>query len=311
MDHTMVKAPAWYSGQFGVPGADTPHGFRLKPDALTFYVDPGHGNTSDNNDGTNPNAPLTTIGQAITNAVDGRGDVVLIAPATYNPTAAITVNKSDIMLLGMGMGGNPLQPENGVVIYPAASYTTGPMFIVEVPCTIAGLDIITRNTAHTAAPATASAGLAIDGEGGAYNGGFIHIHHCRFVDWWGSEYGIWFYAGTYTLIEDCVFEGHDSAGVAFGSSPSNNCDYNIVRDCYFYDCVNGIEHIAGATPHNFVYQHNVFVDYTDAIDFNNQAADGLVCDNFYETATDAATYDITVAAAQVHGINFCANHYSE
>lgn len=308
--HVMLKAPNWFGGQMGVPGSDTPLGFRHFPDAIELFVDPGHGDASDNNDGTDPNEPLLTIAQAMTNCTDGRGDVIWISPGTYNPTAAITVNKSDVRIFGMPQGGNPEQPENGVVIYPAASYTTGPMFIVEVPCTIAYLDIITRNVTHTATPATASASLVFDGEGGAFNGGFCHIHHCRFVDWWGSDYGIWAYAGAYNLIEDCNFEGFD-AGIGWGSSVGNNPDYNVVRRCTFRDCVNGIEHIAGATPHNFVYQSNVFVDYTDAIDFNNQAADGLVCDNWYETATDAATYDIAVAAAQVLGINFSGNHYSE
>jgi len=308
--HVMLKAPPWFGGQIGVKGSDTPLGFRHFPDALEFFVDGGHSEADDNNDGTDPRYPLATIGQAITNATSGRGDLIWIAPGTYNPTAAITVNKADVRILGMPIGGNPEQPENGAVIYPAASYTTGPMFIVEVPCTIAYLDIITRNVAHGGTPATGSCSLVLDGEGGGTDGGFCHIHHCRFVDWWGAAYGVWGYAGAYNLIEDCNFEGFD-AGVAFGASPSNNPDHNVVRRCTFIDNTNGIEHLAGGTPHNFVYQSNVFIDYTDAIDFNNQAADGLVCDNWYETATDAATYDIAVAAAQVLGINFSGNHYSE
>jgi hypothetical protein len=60
-----------------------------------------------------------------------------------------------------------------------------------------------------------------------------------------------------------------------------------------------------------VYKENVFVDYTDAIDFNNTAANGSVLGNWYDTATDAATYDITVAAAQALGIQFAGNRYSE
>jgi len=275
-----------------------------------FYVDPGNSDASDNNDGTDPRYPLETIQQGIDNAVDGRGDLVLVSPGTYNPTEAITVDKADIRVIGMPIGGNPLQPENGVVVYPDATYDTGPMFILEVPCTIANMDIITRNVTHHYDVATSSCSVAIDGEGGAYNGGFIHIHHCRFVDWWGAAYGVWTYAGAYNLIEHCSFEGFD-AGVAFGPSPSNNPDNNVVRFCHFADNTNGIEHLAGGTPHNFIYFENIFLDYTDAIDFNDQAADGLVCGNFYETATDAATYDIAVAAAQVHGINFSGNHYSE
>lgn len=313
MDHTMVKAPPWFGGQMGVPGSDTPLGFRLQADAVTFYVDPGHGHTNDNNDGTNPNAPLTTLGQALTNAVNGRGDVIWVAPASYNPTGPITVNKSDVKILGMPIGGNPLQPENGAVFYPAASYATGPMFIVEVPCTIAGLDIVTRFTGpHGGTVATASAALAFDGDGGAENGGFCHIYNCRFVDWWGNVAGIYFFGGAYNLIENCSFEGFD-AGVQFYSG-THNPTYNTIRNCYFYDCTNGIEMIVGSTPHNCVIQENVFVDYTDAIDFNQAGGgtgDGLICGNYYETATDAATYDCTVLQAQAIGWNFSGNNYSE
>ena len=38
---------------------------------------------------------------------------------------------------------------------------------------------------------------------------------------------------------------------------------------------------------------------------------GLVADNFFSTATGTGTYDIAVAAAQVHGMEFSGNHYSE
>lgn len=297
----------------GVPGSDTPLGFRLFPDAVTFYVDAGHSDTSDNNDGTDPNAPLTTISQGITNATSGRGDVILVSPGSYNPTAAITIDKADIRLLAMPIGGNPLQPENGTVVYPAASYATGPMFIVEEPCEIAGFDIVTRFTGpHGGTVATASAGLAFDGDGGSTNGGFCWIHHCRFVDWWGSVAGIYFFGGAYNLIENCSFEGHDAA-IQFYSG-THNPDYNTIRNCYFFDNTNGIEIIVGSTPHNTVIQENVFVDYTDAIDFNQAGGgtgDGFVIGNYYETATDAATYDCTVAQAQVIGWNFAGNNYSE
>ena len=61
----MIKAPPWYGGQVGVPGSTSPLGFRLHPDAIRMYVDSGHLEASDNNDGTNPLAPKATVQAAI------------------------------------------------------------------------------------------------------------------------------------------------------------------------------------------------------------------------------------------------------
>jgi len=61
----QLKAPPWFGGQMGVTGSDTPLGFRTAPQGLVYYVDPSHGNALDANDGTNPDAPLETIQEAI------------------------------------------------------------------------------------------------------------------------------------------------------------------------------------------------------------------------------------------------------
>jgi len=50
----------------GVPGSDTPLGFRNNPQGLVYYVDASHGDANDNNDGTDPNQPKATIQSAIT-----------------------------------------------------------------------------------------------------------------------------------------------------------------------------------------------------------------------------------------------------
>jgi hypothetical protein len=305
----LTKLKVFYPGQMGVPGDSVPRGIRHFPDALAFYVDPGHGDTSDNNDGTDPEAPLTTISQGVANCVTGRGDWVVVSPANYNPTAAITLDKKDITVIAMPAGGNPRQPDNRVAIWPAATYTTGPTFIIEEPCTLSGFEIAARNVVHGGTPATASAAVAIDGNGGGENGFSVFIHNCNFPDWFGAAYGIWFWAGSDCRVQDCDFRDWDAA-IAFRGSPLNNPTFNVIQDCIFWNCTNGIEHLP-VTHQDFIYYRNIFLDYTDAIDFNNQGGNGLICDNFYETATDAATYDIAVAAAQVLGYNFSGNHYSE
>jgi len=92
-DLPMLKLPQWFGGQIGVPGSDTPLGLRTAPQGLVYYVDPSHGDASDNNDGTDPNEPLSTIQQAITNnnatitwantpPYDGVNYIV-VSPGTY------------------------------------------------------------------------------------------------------------------------------------------------------------------------------------------------------------------------------------
>lgn len=61
----QLKLPPWYGGQMGVPGSDTPLGFRTAPQGLVYYVDASHPDASDDNDGTDPNEPKATIQDAI------------------------------------------------------------------------------------------------------------------------------------------------------------------------------------------------------------------------------------------------------
>lgn len=281
-------------------------------DGEVFFVDPTSG--SDTQAGDAPDNAFATLQTAIDNCEDDRGDVIIRLPGSENPTAAITFNKAGIVVMSAavagGYGTNPWQCEK-FSTYPASSYDSGPTAIITKPVRLIGLEFVTRNTsAGTSADMSDSgAAIAIDGDDGGYAGGFNHIAYCRFVDWWGNAYGLEFRGGAYNLVENCVFESFD-AGIAFRGGTRNPA-HNHVINCHFVDCTNGIEHIAGGTPGNFLYRGNTFVDYTDAIDFNDQAANGLVCENNFETATDAATYDITVAAAQAHGVQFAGNNYSE
>lgn len=295
--------------QGGVPVGSIGHS-----DGNVYWVDPGNG--SDGNDGLGPESDraLASMTQAVSLCTDDQGDTIVRLPGSETPSAVIEFNKAGITVISsamlLGYGTNPYEPEK-FSTYPAAGYATGPMAIVTAPTTLIGLEFVTRNPTHTGSDActTASASIAVAGEGGGYTGGFCHFYRCRFVDWWGADYGVLFRAGAYNMVEECTFEGFDS-GIAFRGSTSNNPVFNRVYNCHFVNCTNGIEHLPG-TPQDFVYKGNTFVDYTDAIDFNNQGANGLVCGNYYETATDAATYDITVAAAQAHGVTFSGNHYSE
>jgi hypothetical protein len=283
----------------------------LGKDASVFGVDPDNGD--DDNPGT-LNEPFATLQTGIDACTSGKGDVIVRMPGTENPTSVINFNKSGITVVASTFGADPRQQgEAGFSTYPAASYDSGPVGIITKPCSIIGLEFVTRNVTpgYTDAMTTSGAALAIAGHAGGTTGGFNLIAFCRFVDWWGNAYGIEWGAGAYNLVTSCVFEGFD-AGAYFRITTARNPDHNHLIDNHFVDCVNGIEHRAGVSPHNFLYRKNVFIDISgDSIDTTGGLGDGLIAENVYETATDAATYDDTVANLKAAGINFAGNNYSE
>lgn len=312
LSNTIIKGRPWWPGQWGVAGSDTDLGFRTGAAGVTFYVHPAHPLANDSNDGTDPEAPKSSIQSAIDAAVSGRGDVIMLAPGRHAPTDVIYCNKAGITLQAENYGVNPRQPEASTWIYPTAAWATGPVFIVTQPVAMIGIEAVPRVVAHGGTNLTTGAAVCIDGDAGGESGSFNYFKDCRFVNWWGAPYGIFFWGGSYTMIENCTFEGL-TAGVLFFARVTNPT-FNDVVGCVFTDCTAGVEIMAGSTPGNILIKSNVFIDYTDAIDFNQAgggAGNGLVCDNFYETATDAATYDCTVAQAQAIGWNFSGNHYSE
>lgn len=60
----------WYPGQMGVDGSDVQRGLRAYGRGITLYVDPSHNNATAAADGTDPENPCLTLGQAITNLVN-------------------------------------------------------------------------------------------------------------------------------------------------------------------------------------------------------------------------------------------------
>jgi hypothetical protein len=282
-----------------------------------FWVDPVGGD--DGNTGLEPTAAFATLQAAIDACTDDAHDVIVRMPGKESLTAAITFDKQGITVVSSSFAQNANQTEVGAYMYPDDTYTTGPAAIVTKPCTLIGLEIIGRNTSHTKGDTCALNGscLSFAGEGGGYTGGFCHIKNCRFVDWFGIPYGIVISGAGYITIEGCYFEHFDS-GILFESSTSGLPGANQVKGCIFDNCATGIEHgvspVGSTVPLQTVYKENVFMNYTDAIDFNQGSSgvcDVLVAGNYFETATDGSTYDCTVDQANAIGALFSGNHYAE
>lgn len=141
----MLKLPPWFGGQFGVPGSTTPEGLRSAPQGLVYYVDGSHADANDNNDGTDPDAPLATIQQAI------------------------TLNNATITWANTP----PYAGFNWIVISPGAyaENLTPPYY-----CRVIGLGLATGNTTDICVDVHPAAGSALAGTGLA-----AHWYNIRFT----------------------------------------------------------------------------------------------------------------------------------
>src|SRR5512146_32170 len=104
----LMKMKPFYPAQWGIPGADNPLGIRVLPGAMVYYVQSTHTNANNSNDGTDPDHPLATITQAVTNATAGRGDLILVGPGHVETWASaagsLVLSKSGLTVLGVGSG---------------------------------------------------------------------------------------------------------------------------------------------------------------------------------------------------------------
>lgn len=101
----LIQQDPFYPPPWGIPGADVPLGMRLLPGAQVYYVQSTHASANNSNDGTDPNFPLATIAQAVTNATAARGDLIILgAGHTESWAAAVALSKSGLTVLGIGSG---------------------------------------------------------------------------------------------------------------------------------------------------------------------------------------------------------------
>ena len=110
----QIRQAPWYPGQFGVSGSDVQRGLRWEPAGIVLYVDENHPGATAVGDGTNPEAPLTTVATAITNLIafatatadSLEGSVIVVAAeSTIAETVIVPPTApANCMILGAGQG---------------------------------------------------------------------------------------------------------------------------------------------------------------------------------------------------------------
>lgn len=292
-DYNIDLIDSFGIGRYGITGS-------------VFYVDPVNGSDTANS-GTSSDSAYETMQAAIDVCTANVGDVIVRMRGTETVTATINFNVGGIIVVASAYGLNPLAQGEYFATLADAAFTDGPVATVTARCTIAGLGFVSRDTGTTFWDGAA---MLIGGLATALPFG-VHILGCRFPKWnVSNRIGIAIEGSTDVVIEECSFEG---VGAAFDSGIYvQGATQNLeIRGCRFRDCTYGITHgaFAGGGPHA-LYIAN-FCEDSKLLETGSNAATGLIAGNYVETATDAATYDITVAQAQAVGLNFAGNNYSE
>lgn len=103
MEKPVIRQKPFYPGQWGIKGSDNPLGLRLYPQGQVFYVNSSAPTANDNNDGTDPEYPLSTLLAAYNKATSGQNDVIVLVgqSSQYPVTAAFTWTKSYVHLIGV------------------------------------------------------------------------------------------------------------------------------------------------------------------------------------------------------------------
>ena len=254
----QIRQYPWYPGQMGVSGSDVQRGLRWAPTGIVLYVDENHPGATAVGDGTNPEYPLTTITQAITNltnfatsmSVSLEGSVIVVGnEATIAETVTIPATAPTNCTI-LGAGDTAHQPT-----WTAATAAGTALSVLQEGWTIEGF---------TFEAGTEGTSILLNGTGstGAYKS---TIRNCRFDGLWGGLYGINFVGAPHRVtIENCEFlEWRSPGGAAFAIIVTDSSDSNPyechIRNNVFWENENHVGSLAADRAWNLSeFTGNIF-----------------------------------------------------
>jgi len=248
-----------------VAGSDDALGLRWRSDGYVFYVNNIHPNASNNNDGTDPNAPLSTITQAVTNlntwharygsvgSLSGVSSYIVISAGTYTENVTITAGTAPDY--GVIMGGDGKYP----VIWDD---NTGDCLTI----TAHGWRVANIHFR----PGNGYAGVLLSRPSGSGAEGTV-IENCFFDGQWsGTGFGVEFNgAPANCTIQDCRFAEFAATGAAITVTDTSIADpyQTHVFNCTFQECDEYITRDCAGGWNQTVIAHNMFMDGTHSAAF--------------------------------------------
>lgn len=224
----LQRLNPWYPGQFGVPGAWTDTGERMHSTGTVFYVDLNHVDTNDQRDGTDPTAPLETVGEALTKCQAYRGDVIAIMAndaweyggvSDYNTiiSESVTVDVPGIRIVGVSQS-------SSLGVYWRPSTAAGTCITVEaIDVLIEGIAFMGR-----AGGTGVHAVWAANGEGDN-----LTVQHCFFDD--VLTYGITLDESWYCNVHHNQFDNLNY-GIYTNPATMTSPAYGQIHYNFFNNC---------------------------------------------------------------------------
>jgi len=290
MNLPLVRATPFYPGQWGIAGSDNTLGLRTRPQSVVWYVDENDPGANNNNDGTNPAAPLLTIGTAILRAISGRGDVIVVMPGTY--VENLIVAENDISIIGAIDGAPPVISPVGAAT--ALTVTANDFYMENV--TVDGLT--------TGIPAVIT-------------GNNVKLVNCAFNRALAANDGLTILGACPTVnIIGCLFSTNAVAGLRLENTAGGVFPTTVtVEKCTFMrnvtNAIADTDNAAGGETFATLFIHSnkfqgagaayVYINLTDP----GAAGLGLISDNYFA--------DADVVAAQIvrpAGV-FCSGNHDE
>lgn len=271
----LTRLNPWYPGQFGVPGTDNETGLRQHSTGSIFYVDPNHVDNNNQRDGTDPNAPLTSIATAITKCQPYRGDVIAVMANNswqYGNSAdgyvtaiaeEVTLNVPGVRLVGISPSGL------GVYWYPASNGGTQ-ITVTAIDCVIEGF-VFSEGPTYTGCNT-----ISVEWDGATLFGENLTVRNCVFDD--TVDIAIQLEYSWYCHIHDNEFWACDTYGV-YSAAAGSGIAFSVIENNIFHDCAIAIALLGGADD-NVIKGNQIF---------NTNAQAGAVATNQGINTTGGAT----------------------
>ena len=303
MTYPLIKDPAHYAGQFGVPWSGSELGIRMAPRAVVLYVDKDHPNASDNADGTDPNSPKLTIQSAVSSGILTTGSYIVVFSGDYSETVVTGqygTAPGYVNLIGVASG-------NRKAPYWASPAAASPCLDLRTPgWRVSGI----RFAAHTAAFAVYIRCTVPNANDIAIN---TLIEDCQFYGQSTGLGGIAFHGAPYEVeIKHCRFEFFHNAGMTATAIADTDVSWasayrTLIEDCQFLEndrhinLASNVSIIRNCIFHNDgTYAPNITVDLRDGT-IGHNIVTGCVLPGDY---SNAGGYYDTAAGAGFWGGNF-------
>lgn len=312
----LTRFNTLFPGQFGVSGTANETGLRNSSEGIVVYVDPNYPGTSDLRDGTDPNAPLTSVAMALTKCQDFRGDIIIVAPNdawVHGPldTTQNTAIRESVTVTVHGVS----------IIGAAASSVVGvgwgPALDDGTCITVHALDVLIEGFAFSGqlGTLTGADGIYVEWDGADLWGDNCTIQHCTFDDTIDTAIQLEF--SWFSNVIDCYFDQCDEYGVFVDTAGSGAANLQIL-DCTFFNIGTGALTLED-TDTSVVQGCKIYNDNAEA---GNAAAnegidttggsDNMVCGNYLSCLLpgpgNGDFNDLNSASATDAWIqNFCLN----